>query len=458
MVKQEDTICAIVTPQGIGGISVIRLSGIEAISVTSRLFRHTAGKSLLDAKTHTIHYGNIADPVSGDNIDEVLVSIMRSPHSFTCEDIVEVSCHGGPLVTAKVLEAFLKGGARLAEPGEFTKRAFLNGRIDLAQAEAVIDVIQAKTEEGLRCAMWQMEGKLSNEINSLNEEIVSTVAFLEAYIDFPDDDIDIDYEVVANRVRSAIKRIDRLIEGYYKWRPFREGVLTAIVGRTNVGKSSLLNTLSGEERAIVTPYPGTTRDIVDVTVNVRGIPLRLLDTAGLRMTKDLAEEEGIKRMYASIEAAELILLVLDGSEPLTKEDKDIISHTENKKRIIIINKTDKTSRIAGELDIKDTPIVYTSVIKSEGIEELKDTIQHIIIGPDAIKDGETIVTNIRHKKALEGARAELNKFIESVDQKLPLEIQALLLRGAIDLLVEITGVVTTENILDRIFSEFCIGK
>ncbi len=458
MVTQEDTICAIVTPQGIGGISVIRLSGRDAIDIAARLFHNKSGKSLINAQTHTIHYGNIVDPVSGDKIDEVLLSVMRSPHSFTCEDVVEVSCHGGLLVTTKVLDTFLRGGARLSEPGEFTKRAFLNGRIDLAQAEAVIDIINAKTDEGLRCALWQLYGKLSNEINMLQDSISSAIASLEAYIDFPEEDTEIAMEEIVNRARSVMKRIDRLIEGYYQWRPFREGISTAIVGRTNVGKSSLLNILIGEERAIVTPYPGTTRDIVDGVANIGGIPLRLLDTAGLRMAKDIAEEEGIRRMYKAIDIAELVLLVLDGSNTLTEEDNEIIARTANKKRVVVINKKDKGNRIEAGLNLQGSLIVHTSALKGEGIDELKKTIRQIILGHEGKLSGETIVSNLRHKTALEGARKELNTFLESVNQKLPLEIQALHLRGAVDLLGEITGAVTTEDILDRIFSEFCIGK
>lgn len=459
MITQEETICAIVTPQGTGGISVIRLSGKDAIAIASGVFHKKSGKPLTDVKTHTIHYGHIADPESREVIDEVLVSIMRSPRSFTCEDVVEVSCHGGPLIAGKVLEAFLKSGARLAAPGEFTRRAFVNGRIDLAQAEAVIDVINARTEEGLRCALWQLEGKLSEDINRLHEDVASALSNIEAYIDFPDEDLDIPVEDIKGTVHSAMARIDRLIEGYYRWRPFREGISTAIVGRTNVGKSSLLNTLVGEERAIVTPYPGTTRDIVDGMVNIHGIPLRLLDTAGLRMTQDIAEEEGIKRTHRSIEMAELILLVLDGSEPLTAEDKETLARTANKKRIVAVNKIDLGDQIGKELDLPgDSPVVYISALKGEGIEELKKRIRELIIGHESKWEGGAVVTNLRHKVSLEKAKRELHNFLEALDRNLPLEIQALHLREAMDHIGEITGAVTTEDLLDRIFSEFCIGK
>ena len=458
MVHQEDTICAIVTPQGIGGISVIRLSGRDAIDIASRLFHQKSGRPLIEAQTHTLHYGDIIDPASGEKIDEVLVSLMQSPHSFTCEDVVEVSCHGGPLVTSRILETFIKEGARLAEPGEFTKRAFLNGRIDLAQAEAVIDIIRARTEEGLRCALWQLEGKLSNEINMLHDDMAGAIASLEAYIDFPEEELGVATEDLLGRVHSVGNRINRLIEGYYRWRPFREGILTTIVGRTNVGKSSLLNTLIGEERAIVTPHPGTTRDIVDGMINIGGIPLRLLDTAGLRMARDLAEEEGIRRMYHTVKMAELILLVLDGSESLTEEDREIMGRTTGRKRVIVINKIDKGDSITKDLDVKDDPVVRISALKGEGIETLKKTIRQTIIGQEMKWEGEAVAGNLRHKAALEGARKELDNFFGAVQQRLPLEIQALHLRAAVDLLGEITGTVTTEDILNRIFSEFCIGK
>ncbi|MDZ4384534.1 MAG: tRNA uridine-5-carboxymethylaminomethyl(34) synthesis GTPase MnmE, partial [Nitrospirota bacterium] len=407
MVHQEDTICAIVTPQGIGGISVIRLSGRDALDIASRLFHQKSGKSLSKAQTHTLHYGDIIDPASGEKRDEVLASLMRSPHSFTCEDVVEVSCHGGPLVTSRILEAFIKEGARLAEPGEFTKRAFLNGRIDLAQAEAVIEIIRARTEEGLRCALWQLEGKLSNEINMLHSEIVGAIGLLEAYIDFPEEELGGAADDLSDRVQSVVNRIDRLIEGYYRWRPFREGIVTTIVGRTNVGKSSLLNVLTGEERAIVTPHPGTTRDIIDGMITLSGIPLRLLDTAGLRMAKDLAEEEGIRRMYHTVEMAELILLILDGSEALTEEDREIMGRTTGRQRVIVINKIDRGVRITKDLTAQNDPVVRISALKGEGIEALKKPIRQSSVGQEMKWEGGATAGNLRHKTALEGARKEL---------------------------------------------------
>jgi len=458
MIRQEETICAIITPPGTGGVSVIRLSGKDAISIASRVFRKKSGKSLRDAKTNSIQYGHILDSSTGAVLDEVLVGIMKAPHSYTCEDVAEVSCHGGPFITGRILEVFVREGARLAEPGEFTRRAFLNGRIDLAQAEAVIGLINSKTEEGLRSAIWQLEGSISRKINELRDSLTAAIASLEAFIDFPEEDIDVAIHDIKGRVHSSIESIDRLIEGYYRWRPFREGIVTAIVGRTNVGKSSLLNLLLGEERAIVTPHPGTTRDIVDGLANVAGLPLRILDTAGLRATKDIVEEEGIRRMYKSIDSSELVLLVIDGSEPLTEWDEELLKRTEGKKKVIIVNKIDKGNVVQDGLSTSSAPVVCTAIIQGEGIDLLRKVIRDTVVGKEKGIAGETIVTNLRHKNALEHSKMELNNFLEALHNKLPLEIQALHLRGALDSLGEITGVVTTEDILDRVFSEFCIGK
>ncbi len=458
MIRQEKTVCAIITPPGTGGVSIIRLSGKDAISLASKIFRKKFGKSLTDAKTHSIHYGHILDPSSRGVLDEVLVSIMKSPHSYTCEDVVEISCHGGPLITGKILEVFVREGAGLAGPGEFTRRAFLNGRIDLAQAEAVIDLIKAKTEEGLRSAIWQLEGSLSHNINELRNLLTMALASLEAFIDFPEEDIGDATNDIEGRVHSSIESIDDLIEGYYRWRPFCEGIITAIIGRTNVGKSSLLNLLLGEERAIVTPHPGTTRDIVDGMAHVHGLPLRILDTAGLRATEDLIEGEGIRRMYKSIDSSELVLLVIDGSEPLTEWDEELLKRTEGKRRIIIVNKIDKGNLVQEDLKTYNATVVCTSIINGQGINTLRKTIYDFVIGDGKRMEGEAVVTNLRHKKALEDTKRELNNFLEALHNKLPLEIQALHLRGGIDSLGEITGVVTTEDILDRVFSEFCIGK
>ena len=292
----------------------------------------------------------------------------------------------------------------------------------------------------------------------MRDSLTAAIASLEAFIDFPEEDIDVAIHDIKGRVHSSIESIDRLIEGYYRWRPFREGIVTAIVGRTNVGKSSLLNLLLGEERAIVTPHPGTTRDIVDGLANVDGLPLRILDTAGLRAAEDIVEEEGIRRMYKSIDSSELVLLVIDGSEPLTEWDEELLKRTEGKKKVIIVNKIDKGNVVQDGLSTSSAPVVCTAIIQGEGIDLLRKVIRDTVVGKGKGIAGETIVTNLRHKNALEHSKMELNNFLEALHNKLPLEIQALHLRGALDSLGEITGVVTTEDILDRVFSEFCIGK
>src|SRR3972149_8032232 len=419
MIRQENTVCAIITPPGTGGISVIRLSGKDAISIASKVFRKKSGKSLNEVKTHSIHHGYILDLSSGEVIDEVLAGIMKSPHSYTCEDVVEISCHGGPLVTGKILEVFVRAGAGLAGPGEFTRRAFLNGRIDLAQAEAVIDLINSKSEVGLRSAIWQLEGSLSHKINELRNDLTTTLASLEAFMDFPEDDIDVAIYDIEGSVHSSIESIDKLIEGYYRWRPFREGIVTAIVGRTNVGKSSLLNLLLGEERAIVTPHPGTTRDIVDGLANVADLPLRILDTAGLRAADDIVEEEGIRRMYKSIDSSELVLLVIDGSEPLTEWDEELLKRTEGKKKVIIVNKIDKGNVVQDGLSTSSAPVVCTAIIQGEGIDLLRKVIRDTVVGKEKGIAGETIVTNLRHKNALEHSKMELNNFLEALPNSFP---------------------------------------
>ncbi len=450
-----DTICAIVTPPGVGGISVLRLSGRNAIEIAARVFVKKSGKPLKYARSHTLHYGFMVDPSTGEKVDEVMVSLMRAPHTYTCEDIVEVSCHGGPFVTGRILELLLKNGARLAEPGEFTRRAFLNGRIDLTQAEAVIDIISAKSEEGLKCALWQLEGNLSRKINQLYEKIINVIAHMEACIDFPEEDIRIDLENIKEQVLEIIEIIDSLIDGYYTWRPYREGILTALVGRVNAGKSSLLNALLGEERAIVSPLPGTTRDIVDGVLLIHGIPLRILDTAGLREAKDMVEEEGIKRMYRAIDSAELVLLVIDGTGPLTEGDRELLTYTRDKRRIIIINKIDRGVKDLS-LPSDNSSVIYVSALTGEGIDTLRNTIQDVL--RVTRKRSDPMVANIRHKVALEKARKELKTFLKICEDEQPVEVLALYLREAAHHIGEITGIISTEDILDRIFSNFCIGK
>lgn len=470
----EDTICAIATPLGEGGIGVVRVSGEKAVDLVSGLVRLRSGQSLAAVPTHVLHYADILDDDGGTGavtrmraprpIDEALVVVMRAPRSYTGEDVVELQCHGSPLVLQTVCEALIRRGARLAEPGEFTRRAFLNGRLDLAQAEAVLDTIRAKTTGSLLLAQEQLRGALSTEIDRLRESLIRMLAHVEAAIDFTEEDITfIAPEALAQGLRETLGHISRLVESCQEGRILREGVMAAIIGRPNVGKSSLLNALLQTDRAIVTPVPGTTRDVLEEVLNIRGIPVRLVDTAGLRETEDPVESEGIRRSRAAMEQAELLLVLVDGSVPLTDEDRQLLMQGRDKKRIVVVNKTDLPGQVRFEnlqeaLMGVQTPVVWTSVKTGAGLDALRDTIRSTLLRTDFEPGESAIVSRLRHRTSLSKAADALTRALESVQAKLPGEFVALDLRGAIDALGEITGAVTTDDILDRIFNEFCIGK
>lgn len=460
MISSEfDTIAAISTPLGEGGIGIIRISGKDAISIANKIFRSPKGVNLQDVKTHTIHYGFIVDPVTQEKVDEVLVTVMRAPHTYTREDVVEINCHGGYITLKRILDIVLAQGARLAEPGEFTKRAFLRGRIDLSQAESVIDLIRAKTEQAQKIALEHLSGKLSHKINELRDRLMRVCAHVEAYIDFPEEDIDgLTQEEIQSEINSVKEEIKKLIEGYEEGKIYREGLTTAIVGKPNVGKSSLLNALLMKDRAIVTEIPGTTRDIIEEYVNIKGMPLKIVDTAGIRQTHDLVEAEGIKRSLRAASEAELVLLVLDSSRPIDSLDEEIINKVIHKKVIVVVNKKDiKSKEFQIPNSLKDKPMVEISALKGEGIEELKELIFNTTISGKYEQEG-LIVTKLRHKLALDKALEALNNALQSFKEKEPLEITAMFLREALSFLGQIVGVVTTEEILNLIFSEFCIGK
>lgn len=460
MISSEfDTIAAISTPLGEGGIGIIRISGKEAISIASKIFKSPKGINLSDVKTHSIHYGFIVDPSSSEIIDEVLVTVMRAPHTYTREDIVEINCHGGYITLKKILDLVISQGARLAEPGEFTKRAFLRGRIDLSQAESVIDLIKAKTEQAQKIALEHLSGRLSIKINKLRDSLMRVCAHVEAYIDFPEEDIDgLTEEEITQEINRIKEEIKKLVEGYEEGKIYREGLTTAIVGKPNVGKSSLLNALLMKDRAIVTEVPGTTRDIIEEYVNIKGIPLKIVDTAGIRQAHDLVEAEGIKRTLRAVELAELVLFVLDSSRCIDNLDEEIISRVTQKRVIIVINKKDIKSRDFQLPDsLKDKPIVEISALKGEGIEELKELIFNTTISGKYEQEG-LVITKLRHKLSLDKALEALEKAFQSFKNKEPLEITAMFVREALGFLGQIIGVVTTEEILDLIFSEFCIGK
>lgn len=456
----DDTICAISTPIGEGGIGIARISGKDAIPIASRLFK---GKQpLSELPSHTIHYGEIIDPKTGERVDEVLLTIMRAPKTYTREDIVEINCHSGIVPLKRVLELILREGARFAEPGEYTKRAFLRGRIDLAQAEAVLDVIRSKTDDSLEIALDQLKGNLSKEINRVREELLSLAALMEASIDFPEEDIEpLSSEGAEARTRLIIKEIQGLIETAEEGKIYREGIGTAIVGRPNVGKSSLLNALLKEDRAIVTPVPGTTRDIIEEWLNLKGVPLRIIDTAGIHHTANPVEKEGVKRSKEAIDRADLALLMLDSSEELKEEDRELIKRIGDKRKIIVLNKIDLEKRI-DEAWVRKTfpsePILPISAKEGAGLGDLKEAIVGLVFNGGMTPKERPCITRVRHKDALIRARDSLESLLNSLKEGFSPEFLSLDLRVAIDAIGEITGQTTTEDILNRIFDEFCIGK
>jgi len=458
----DDTIAAISTPAGEGGIGIIRLSGKDAIKISDNLFKSPKGKKLSDTASHKIIYGFIKDPSANETVDEALVSVMRSPNTYTREDIVEINCHGGMTPLRNVLELAIKHGARLAEPGEFTKRAFLNGRLDLSEAEAVLDLIRAKTDESRRIALEQLRGKLSEKITGLREELTKICAFIEAWIDFPEEEIELaSMKVITESTEKILIELESLLKTYDEGRFFREGLAAAIVGRPNVGKSSLLNALLQKDRAIVTEIPGTTRDTIEEYLNINGLPLRIIDTAGIRESHDMAEKEGVKRSISAMEDADLVIAVIDGSSPLKDEDFDMLERVKNKNTIIVINKSDISSEdntLVSRLSPYAPRILRISAKRGDGLEELKETIFHSSVKNWKEQREGIIVTNLRHKIAIQAAYDSLNEGLNAIKTNKPLEIIAIEFRSSLDRLGEIVGAVTTDDILNRIFSDFCIGK
>ncbi|MGH7973804.1 MAG: tRNA uridine-5-carboxymethylaminomethyl(34) synthesis GTPase MnmE [Limisphaerales bacterium] len=453
-----DTIAAIATPLGEAGLSVIRISGPGARAVADQCFAPAgpAAPKPSAAPTHTIHFGHVV--LRGETVDEVLLAVMRAPRTFTREDAVEITCHGGVLPAKAVLEAVLGSGARLAEPGEFTRRAFLNGRIDLAQAEAVADLIHSRTELALRAANEQLAGKLSRRINELRDDLVRALAHIEAHIDFPDEDIAPDTRgQLVTRLENGVRFIEDLLRTAPEGQILRRGIRAAIIGRPNAGKSSLLNQLLGHDRAIVSAIPGTTRDTIEETANVRGLPVVFIDTAGLREARDELELEGIRRSRQSLEKAELILHVLDVSEPVTEADEKFLAESAGKKRILVCNKMDLPARSALPA-FESVPRVDVCCLTGQGMERLKDEIKTLVwvggVSPEMLE----VMINSRHQDALERARAAALRTLDALRSDKPLELVALDLRIAVNAVGEIVGKTTTEDLLDAIFSQFCIGK
>lgn len=454
----DDTIAAIATSLGEGGLAVIRISGPQAFAVADRCFAPAGTASLKPsaAGTHTIHYGHVVR--SGQDIDEVLLAVMRAPRTFTCEDVVEITCHGGILPAKMVLDAVLESGARLAEPGEFTRRAFLNGRIDLTQAEAVADLIHSRTELALRAANEQLAGKLSQRINQLRDEMVEILAHIEAHIDFPEEDIapDTKDQLIA-RLDRSIAFMDELLRTANEGQILRRGIRAAIIGRPNAGKSSLLNQLLGHDRAIVSPIPGTTRDTIEETANIRGLPVVFIDTAGLREARDEIEAEGVRRTRQTLQQAEFILQMFDVSEPLTESDRDYLAEFSSKKRILVLNKIDLTPQLHLPSNLMSAAM-KVSCLTAEGIEPLKDAIKELVWSGEINAEMLQVMINSRHQDALNRARAATLCAVETFRENQTLELIALDLRIAVDAVGEIVGKTTTEDLLDVIFSQFCIGK
>jgi tRNA modification GTPase len=454
----DDTIAAIATPLGEAGLAVIRLSGPQALAVADRIFR-PAGQSSSPpsaAPTHTLHYGHVVR--QGRVVDEVLLSVMRAPRTFTREDVVELSCHGGILAAKSVLDTVLANGARLAQPGEFTQRAFLNGRLDLAQAEAVLDVIHARTELALSAAHEQLAGKLSQRIHLLRDDLMDALAHIEAHLDFPEEGISPETR------RDLLARLDRglgLVEALLRTakegRILRRGLRAAIVGRPNVGKSSLLNQILGHDRAIVSPLAGTTRDTIEEIANVRGIPVVFIDTAGLREPADALEEEGVRRSHASMAHADLILHVFDGAEPFTAEDGHCLARFARKPRILVRNKIDLPSKLALP-DALGSPVVELCSLTGQGLDGLKDAIKDLVWGGAIKAEMLEVMINSRHQDALRRAQEGVERARDALRDDLGLEFVALELRIGTSAVGEIVGKTTTEDLLDSIFSQFCIGK
>ncbi|MGO9476666.1 MAG: tRNA uridine-5-carboxymethylaminomethyl(34) synthesis GTPase MnmE [Limisphaerales bacterium] len=470
----NDTIAAIATPLGEGGLAVVRISGPQTLAVADKSFL-PVGKSSLKpsaATTHTIHYGKIVR--QGRSVDEVLLAVLRAPRTFTCEDTVEITCHGGILPAKLVLDTLLENGARPAEPGEFTRRAFLNGRIDLAQAEAVADLIHSRTELALAAANEQLAGKLSQRINELRDEMMKTLAHVEAHIDFPDEDISPDtQEQLIKRLEHGVAFMDELLRTANEGQILRRGIRAAIVGRPNAGKSSLLNQLLGHNRAIVSPIPGTTRDTIEETANIRGLPVVFIDTAGLREARDEIEQEGVRRSHESLARAEFILHVLDASEPLTPADEKYFAGFAGKKRILVVNKIDlprrnvlpascrQSNNSKGQScrqDAGSTLVVEVCCLSGQGIEALKDAIKELVWSGEIKAEMLQVMINSRHQDALSRARAATQRTLDVLRAGETLELAAGELRIAVNAVGEIVGETATEDLLDSIFSQFCIGK
>jgi tRNA modification GTPase len=452
----DDTIAAISTSIGHGGIGIVRISGNDAIRIADKLFLSLKKKKLKHTPSHRIIYGRIVEPGSREVIDEVLLSVMKAPGTYTREDIIEINCHGGAVAVRRVLELVLKYGARLAGPGEFTQRAFLNGRIDLAQAEAVLDVISALTDESQKTAIRQLSGNLSSKLEGIREKLIDLTALVEAFIDFPEDDIEpLSVKEMKKKARGIQRALHNLIDSSKYGLILRDGLKTAIIGRPNVGKSSLLNALLQHDRAIVTELPGTTRDVIEEYLNIEGLPLKIMDTAGIRSVQDIAEKEGVKRSLMTMEDADLVLVILDGNSALHKTDLELLEKSKSKNTILVINKTDLPQKI--RLDNPPGEVIRISAKNGSGLDSLKKKIFKKATGGE-VHHGTDIVTNVRHLQAIESASSSMTSFLVQLKKDTSPEFLSLELRDTLDSIGAIIGITTPDDILNRIFSSFCIGK
>jgi tRNA modification GTPase len=456
---KEDTIAAVATPPGEGGVAIVRVSGPDAERIAGEIFCRISGRNGA-LRSHTLHHGTINDVKTGAVLDEALLALMRKPHSYTGEDVVEIHCHGGPLLTRRLLQLVLSRGARHAEPGEFTKRAFLNGRLDLAQAEAVLDLIQARTETGMKLAAEQMHGGLSRWVAELREELLDILAQVEAGIDFPEEDIELLHkEELVTKIDGLSRKISAIIASYEWGRLFREGAKVCIAGRPNVGKSSLFNALLGAERVIVTPVPGTTRDVIEESINVAGLPIVLWDTAGIRDTDNPVEKIGVEFSRRHIEAADAAVLVLDGASTHSTEDESILRAAREKKGLVVVNKND----LPKQLDLSwlaevapNKATVSISAKEGSGIDQLRDALRELLL--DMPQEPAVTLTNLRHKAALERSVAALDSAAKSIHADKSPDLVMVELAEAKEGLAEVIGEVCHDDILERIFKKFCIGK
>ena len=456
----DDTIAAIATAPGEGGIGIIRISGEKSLQVAQSIFKSKSGKMIKDYNARTLIYGTVVD--NEKVIDEVLVAYMKGPNSYTAEDVIEINCHGGFISVKKILELILSKGVRLAEAGEFTKRAFLNGRIDLSQAEAIIDVIKSKTDMAHEVAQSQLEGSLAKKIKDLRMNVTEVLAHLEVSIDFAEEDVEeITYQTLEEKALELRNEIKKLYDTAESGKILRDGLKTVIVGKPNVGKSSLLNSILGENRAIVTDIAGTTRDVIEEFVNIKGIPLKIVDTAGIRETEDVVEKIGVEKSRESFSTADLVIMVLDASRKLSEEDMEILESLKNKKTIVLLNKMDLEPQIESEKIeefVNSEDIIKISALKHQGIEELQDKIEAMVYHGSVKNSSNLMITNSRHKDALFKAYESINDAISAIEQRMPYDFIEVDFKNIWDYLGYINGDTVREDLLDTIFANFCIGK